>query len=263
MATTRVFLLGFGYLHGVSHLGSLQFAMRLVDELAALLQIAVQRVGLTYFSSLIRGKSDLKNVYLLGSRLLNSVSAFVYTIVIFLAPSMLRLVFGDKWNDAIPIIIVLSISWILVFPQVMVLTVLKALGRPAYSIVFSMITGIFAFVVSIATASSSEVVTAVGWGVAQVASIPLQIWTMQKYLDIPISVQLKQAVPAYCAALGLGATLYAVCALNIGVHVVAQSLLAFTLGVGSYLFLLSIFDGELVVAMRSAVPSIGQRNRVK
>ena len=71
--TARAFSLLFGYFHGLAPLGNFQFAWRLCDEVAALVETSVNRFGLSFFAGKERMSADMTSSFLTGSQIVREV----------------------------------------------------------------------------------------------------------------------------------------------------------------------------------------------
>jgi|GEM_PF-1622746 len=200
----RIFMLLFGLFHGVHALGLFQFALRLVNELAMLIKVTVLRVGLSYFSGLNRNNEDMQEAYLLGTRMLNTLAAPIYTGLAVISPVIIPLMFGDRWDHAIPMILFMAISWLFVFPRVLAPIVLKSKGLPSYDLSFNLISSLSALTAILLTSTMSPIAAVAGWGVAQVVNMPYQLIVLRQKLSIPLWTQIKQTLPALFSSAIMG-----------------------------------------------------------
>ena len=246
MGSQRLFMLFFGFFHGVYALGLFQFAQRLVGELAMLLQVTVLRVGLSYFSGLNRNDEDMADAYLLGTRILNSLATPVYVGLIVVSPIAVPLIFGENWNPAIPMIWALAISWIFIFPRILIPTVLKAQGYLSYQFYFSCISAFFAGIAILVTAPFTPIITAIGWGISQAVNLPYQLLVLRKHLNVPVWTQIKQTIPAFLASVIMGLVVWFLYWTFWSVQTASNVMYLIAVGIVSYGLLLTLLDRGLI-----------------
>lgn len=247
MASSRVFALLFGYFHGMQALGFFQFAQRLVDELATLLQVTILRVGLPYFAGLNRSGADLRGAFLTGTRVLNALAAPVFAGLILVAPVLLPLVFGPRWDPATPMIALLSGMWILLFGRVLIPVLIKAQGWPEYNLKFSLLTALGNLVAVLATAGASPLMATAALAASQLAVLPVQYRVIQSRFGIPLAELARGTAPALLAAAGMAAAVWAVRTAAAGVDAAALLALLVATGMTAYLLLITLLDRELLV----------------
>lgn len=124
----RLFVLVFGRLHGLHDLGVFNFALRIVDELANLLRTVIQRLGLAFFSAIHRGNGDIATAFERGSHTVAVISSPVLFGFAAVAPDLIHLLFGAKWNEAVVITQLVAILWAVQFTRILAPAVLRALG---------------------------------------------------------------------------------------------------------------------------------------
>lgn len=250
IAAGRIFAILFGYFHGVEALGYFQFAQRLTDELAALLQVTVVRAGLPLFSGLVREGKNIAYAFLMGTRLLCALATPVYVGLMLVAPSLLPLIFGDRWDPAIPMLWVLATAWIIVFNRTLIPVVLKAQGAPGQNLVFSLITAITAFIGALATAKFSAAVATMGWGIAQVAAFPWQMVIMRKRLGVSLWEQIWQSVPSLAASICMALSVIASRQAFEGALLFEKVIYEIFIGIVAYTAFILIFERTFLVKVR-------------
>jgi teichuronic acid exporter len=258
IGTIRVFALLFGFFHGISALGNFQFAQRLVDELAGLLQVTVVRVGLSYFAGLKRSAGDMSNAFLNGTRFLNTLAAPVYVGLMLVASDIGPMLFSNRWLTTIPMIWVLALSWVLVFPKILVPTVLKAHGKPSLPLIFSLFEAAVALIVTFVTAGLSPLAAVIGWGVAQISSLPLELYIMRRELGIPIGTQVRQTIPAIAAAALMAVIVWCFQQNVTELSPILSLCSSILIGTVSYGLLMSLFDPGLIPLLKTIGKKHGQ-----
>jgi len=164
--------------------------------------------------------------------------------------ALIPLIFGDKWNGAISMIGVLTLSSTLTFSKVLIPTVLKARGKPEYNLKFSLITAIFAFIFVALTAYASPLAAAVGWGIAQLMNLPSQLSAIKRELAVPIMTQIKQTLPAIISSIGMGAVVWLFQAHISQLSLFGQTSLSIAVGALVYALFIMATDRSLLSDLR-------------
>lgn len=118
-------LLG-GRLLSAQALGVYSLPRDLSLRVASVINPIVTRVGLPVMAKAQRDQAFLKNVYLKTLRMTASVNFPIYMAVAVFAPEVVALLFGNQWNDAVPLLRILAL-WGL----------LRSTGNPVGSLIFA------------------------------------------------------------------------------------------------------------------------------
>lgn len=182
----RGFVLLFGKFHGLHDLGLLNFAMRLVDELGAMITASVARVSLSFFASAHRASQDLARIFEVGTHAIALAVLPLFLGLAAVAGDAIPLVFGNRWAAAVPAVQLLALFWGLRLTRVLSPGLMRTLGvqgplvaNAAISFGFAMaavwLTRELGFVAAVAAFSARMLVTIpAGAGVlARVAGLPL------------------------------------------------------------------------------------------
>lgn len=125
----RVFLVIFGSFYGPAALGNLQFAWRLAEELARLLQSMASRYGLSYLSEVHRVGGDVAKAAVAGTRMITILGLPAFAGLAVTAPMAIELFFAGEWGGASAFIQILSVAWMFAIPRTMLMPALRAKGR--------------------------------------------------------------------------------------------------------------------------------------
>ncbi len=199
LSSSRLFLIVFGYAHGMNALGMLQFALRLTDELSRLLQSAVSRFGLAYFSAVVRANGDVRNAFLQGTRLLLAVGVPAFAGFAFVAPVAIPQLFGVHWAAAAAYVQILSVGWLFTFPRILVNPMLRALGRPGVVAAYAGVNAAYLLVASAVTATMTPVLGTVAWIMRDGIGLPWAASVVQNVTGVPIFRQVALIAPPYLA----------------------------------------------------------------
>lgn len=190
--SARLFGLLFGYFHGLSALGNLQFALRLVDEISRLLQSVAAKFGMSYFAGLTRTDAKLADAFQKGSRILNTIAIPAFAGFSLISPQFVPLLFGPSWNGAIPFLQIFSLTWIFTFSRVLVSPTLKALDKPGVIVRYSALNFLLVTVGVIATGGLSPLAGVLAWSSRELIAMPWNWILVKRYLQINIGTQFMQ-----------------------------------------------------------------------
>ena len=131
--------------YGVAALGQVNMAMRLIEPIRGAITATSHNLA---FSFLTRANRDAAHFAALAQTIA-SQAAFVSTPIFVgmaaVAPTLLPMVAGPGWEDAIPIAVCLSLAAALAVPSGLIYTALSANGRPEFSL-YSLVGGFVAIV---------------------------------------------------------------------------------------------------------------------
>jgi PST family polysaccharide transporter len=145
---------------GVEALGTYSLATRVLSLALESISIPVIRVAMPLFSGIQDQSERLMRVFLRSTSLVCSVALPAFLGLLLVAPDVIPLVFGSKWEAAIVPIQILCVAGCVRAVQTFVHPTMMALGRPGvYTSVFALS----------AAASATGCLLAVGYGVAAVA----------------------------------------------------------------------------------------------
>ena len=115
-----------GKLLGIEVLGIYNVAKSLVSKPAAVINPVITKVTFPLMSVVNNDISKLKSIFLKVINYLSFVNIPVYFLLAVLAKPIVLLMFGSKWIEAVPIIQILSVVFIL-----------RSIGNPAGSLLLS------------------------------------------------------------------------------------------------------------------------------
>lgn len=192
-ATIRLFAILFGHFHGLTSLGLFQFAARLTDELAALVQIVVARVGLSFFSHVERSGSDSKPAFQLGTHILLSAATPLFVGLACIAPVLIPSLFAERWTGAVPFLQILALSWPFTFARVLVSPVLRAKGKPFIYTIGLTGSAIMTLTACYLLRTSDPRTAALSYVVSQLFAVPFFALVTARYLGTSIRCQVELA----------------------------------------------------------------------
>lgn len=211
--TTRLFALLFGVFHGLDALGYLQFAQRLIDEIANVIQNFALRFGLSYFAGVEREGGNAVAAFLLGTRMIALVAAPVLLGFAAVSPDALEAVIGPRWLPATGFIVVAALGWSLVLPTILVSPMLRARGVQRPLVTTSALSCVLALSACAATANAATG-TATGpavlaSGARHVLALPAAVWMTRRHLGVSPRRYLASFAMPLCCALLMAALVWA------------------------------------------------------
>ena len=184
-ATTRLFSLAFGAFHGVAALGYLQFAQRLIDEMANLIQNLALRFGLSFFANMEREGGDTAAAFFIGTEVAMLIAAPTLVGFALVYPDALAVVGELRWLPSRVFILVAAISWTTMFPTILISPLMRARGMQRPLITYSALSCAATLVGCVATAHAGVVLAAIAWGARHYFAVPAGIWIIGRFLGIP------------------------------------------------------------------------------
>ncbi|MFM9916819.1 MAG: oligosaccharide flippase family protein [Rhizobacter sp.] len=206
IANARLFLLLAGTQLNVVALGQIALAFRAVDMMRDLLAQAVSQLALPLFARVEREQGDRRRAFVSAVRLTSAVMLPVFTGLAVLAPEVIELAFGAQWLAAAPFVSLLALLTFHFFPRMFVTPLLSALGRPATTMVGSLVQALFiAAALWMATDPSPALVMAV-WASRLLVSTPIDMWMLKRLAGIGYLDQWRGAFnPALASAVAAAA----------------------------------------------------------
>jgi O-antigen/teichoic acid export membrane protein len=180
----RLFWLAIGYVHGTVTLGYFQFAQRLIDETANLVQTFSIRFGLSFFAALERAGRDPTDAFLKATRLITAVAAPVFTGLALVMPDLVGTIFDAKWAPAVIVAQVTAIGWLIAFPRVLVPPVLRARGRQAGLVIYGTASFLVTVLGGLLTGGQGLFVVALVWVSHQFIGLPWSLYALNRHLGV-------------------------------------------------------------------------------
>jgi PST family polysaccharide transporter len=202
----RLFWLVLGYVHGPTVLGLFQFAQRLIDESANLVQTFVIRFGLSLFAALERAGRDPTEAFLKATRLISAVAVPIFTGLALVMPDLIGTAFAAKWMPAVIVAQVAALGWVVSFPRSLVGAVLRARGRQAGLVGYSALSCALTVGAGLITGGHGLLIIALAWITRHFVGIPWSFYAIRRYLGTPVRRQVAASImPMLAAALMAGA----------------------------------------------------------
>jgi O-antigen/teichoic acid export membrane protein len=249
--TARAFSLLFGYFHGLAPLGNFQFAWRLCDEVAALVETSVNRFGLSFFAGKERMSADTTSSFLTGSQIITAVTTPVFSGIALVANDFVPLVFGSRWELAIPFLQILALSSLIVFQRVLTEPAFRARGHQTALVRFAGLGTAFALISCLATANLPPIYGVISFAARQLFVAPFIALAIDHYLHISLKAQFGWVIgPTTAAAIMAAAVISFQLALP-GAHHLFRLIGSVLIGVAAYAIPLWFLSPALVTSTKS------------
>lgn len=245
---------------GTRALGYYSVAYRILLMLTEVMTRTINSVTLPTFSRVQKDVPRLRSAYMMATRLSTTIAMPVYLSMAALAPEIVHVAFGSKWDASIPVMRVLAFIGILHASVYFSGSVLLAIGKGRQALVFSIVNAL-SNVVAFAIA--------VHWGIVAVAAA----YVIRGYLLGPIPVYLVKRqlgfsgweyarlalVPAGCAAILVAVLLAVNAALTPVLGDLPRLLISGLIAPGVYWLALRVFAGDFLGHAASYVAPVSPR----
>lgn len=255
-AMTRLFWLIIGYLHGPTVLGFFQFAQRLVDETANLIQTFSIRFGLSFFSALKRSGRDPTDAFTKASRLIGVIAAPVFSGIAIVMPDAIGSIFAERWAPAIIVSQIVAIGWIFAFPRVLVGPLLRAQGHVRAIVSYAILASATTLIAGGMTAGYGLVFIGLAWIARHIVGVVWSLHAIKRY----IGINALQQVSLYWRSL-LATGLMSAIVIGVGMLVphwshATRLALEVVAGVVSYGVLIFLIDQPSIALLKNVAKGI-------
>ena len=240
----RGFVLLFGKFHGLHDLGLLNFAMRLVDELGAMITASVGRVSLSFFATAHRAGRDLARIFEVGSHAITLAVLPLFFGLAAVAGDAIPFVFGARWAAAVPAVQLLAVFWGLRLTRVLSPGVMRTLDVQGPLVFNAAINFGFAMAAVLLTRDLGFVAAVAAFSARMLVTIPAGAGVLARIADLPVGRQFQAvARPLLLAGAMAVAVLAArMLALASGMPLVPRLALLAAGGASLYAALVWVFD---------------------
>ncbi|MBB3938024.1 oligosaccharide flippase family protein [Aureimonas phyllosphaerae] len=249
----RLFWLVIGYVHGAAVLGYFQFAQRLIDETATLIQTFSIRFGLSYFSALERLGQSPNEAFLKATRLITAVAAPIFVGIALVVPDLIGTVFSARWEPSIIVCQMAATGWVLAFPRVLVGPVLRAKGQQKGLIFYAFLAVAVTNLGGFLSAGYGMMAIGIAWVLRHVVGIPWGLLTIRSAIGVSVREQGEATLrPILCAGI-MAAVVGFVSIELVGVSPVLRLAAMITTGALVYAAAMALIDrGTIKLGMNMA-----------
>ncbi len=262
---TRGFNLLIGAIHGLNVLGLVSVAFKATDALSNIVGSVAGRIGLPLFSSMQQDKERLQRSFMQVTQVMAVVATPIFVGLALPAQMWVPLLLGDKWPEAIPMIVVLCLVWVTSFTRVFVSPYLRALGHPRALLLPGLCASVCTIAVVFLTANHAPIYIILAWSCRVAVTYPLGLYLLRKYAGISYTQQLRPlAMPFFCAAV------MAVCVMAAQMGIAHEGwsklpllLLSMLVGAASYAAVVLLVYRKTLPDMLANWRGVGLKSRLK
>jgi PST family polysaccharide transporter len=164
LSSTKLFTILVGYFVGVTAVGYLNVAQRVVDTLHDMLAGAAYNLALPIFSRRQDDHVALARAFHTGTEFAGLALAPIFGGVAACATPIIALFVGPEWLPAAPVVQVLAIAAMLEFPFLFADAAMTALGRPGYIFTVSLLALAFVLIAFSVLPPTTVLIAAILWG---------------------------------------------------------------------------------------------------
>jgi O-antigen/teichoic acid export membrane protein len=190
-AMGRLFWLIIGYLHGPAILGYFQFAQRLVDETANLIQTFSIRFGLSFFAALKRAGRDPVEAFLKATRLIGVIAPPVFVGIALVIPDAIGSIFDSRWAPAAIVSQLTALGWILGFPRMLVGPLLRAENHVGTILLYALAATATTLFAGLLTGGGGLFIIGLAWIARHIVGVVWSGFVLKRYMRIGYLQQLS------------------------------------------------------------------------
>ncbi|HTI86860.1 MAG TPA: lipopolysaccharide biosynthesis protein [Alphaproteobacteria bacterium] len=139
LSSARLFTVLVGYFLGVTAVGYLNVAQRVVDTMHDMLCGAIYNLALPTFARKQDDRRSLARAYHGATEMSGILVAPIFGGIAICAEPILALFVGDQWLPAVPVIQVLAIGALLEIPFLLADAAITGVGKPGYMFTISLL----------------------------------------------------------------------------------------------------------------------------
>jgi len=182
LSSARLFTILVGYFLGVTAVGYLNVAQRVVDTLHDMLAGAAYNLALPIFSRKQSDREALAKAYGAATEFAGLSVQPLFGGVAICATSIVTLFLGESWLPAAPLIQILAVAAMLQFAFLFANAAITAIGRPGYIFVMSLLSFTFVVASFLLFPPASVYVATVIWGCRVLIVAPVLVVLVRRLL---------------------------------------------------------------------------------
>lgn len=201
IGSVRLFMLLVGHTLGVTAVGYMNIASRVVDTVFDLFGGAAHNLALTVFARRQTDRDALSRAFQMATQFAAMGMLPLFAGLAFCAPQTVALVLGAEWLPSVPLIQILSVAsmaqFIFLFPNAAV----TAIGRPGIIFAMSIFSTSLVMAVFLLVGPDNVVEATAIWASRIVITAPILVVLMHRLLHLPMTGILRAAAPPLAATL--------------------------------------------------------------
>ncbi|MGE5539533.1 MAG: lipopolysaccharide biosynthesis protein [Gemmatimonas sp.] len=182
LSSAKLFTILVGYFLGVTAVGYLNVAQRVVDTLHDMLAGAAYHLALPIFSRQQDNRRALARAYRLGTEFAGISVAPIFAGVAICAHPIILLLMGEPWVPAVPVIQALAVAAMVEFPFLFADAAITAVGRPSYVFGVALLGVGFPISAFLLLRPDTLFLAAVLWGSRIVVTAPVIMVLLQRLI---------------------------------------------------------------------------------
>jgi PST family polysaccharide transporter len=183
LSSSKLFTVLVGYFLGVTAVGYLNVAQRVVDTLHDMLAGAVYNLALPTFSRKQHDRAAFARAYRAATELAGLSIAPIFGGIAICASPIIALFVGEQWLPAVPVIQALAVGALLELPFMLAEAAITALGRPGYMLLVSLLALGFLIVVFAVFPPGSAFVAAALWSAKPLICAPVVVSMLNRLIE--------------------------------------------------------------------------------
>lgn len=250
VGNARIFLGVFAFWVDPASFGRFNLAFRLVEELRNTLSAAVSQLALPLFARQLRDPVAFNAVYFEATRYTVTLLLPLYAGFALLAPDLVGVVFGAKWQGTEAVIQWLCVATLLLIVREFMSVALTARGFPGTNMLVNGLGVLVSLLPFLTGQVAAAAVAAVLWATRAAAMLTASLVGVQRRIGMGLKAQIQPAVPAVCGVAAMGLVLHFVAMPMLqGLAPVARLLVMGAAGAASYLIVIVVVSPALLPGM--------------
>lgn len=259
---TRTDNLLIGYYFGETVLGYYAIAHRILQVMVQLLAGTINQVALSTFSRLQIDLPLFRQVFYQVTQFTSLIAFPTFLGVAILAPELVVVLFGQKWQPSIPVLQILTLAGMLRSLSVFNESVLTALGKPNWRFQIGLFNGILNVTACLVAVRWGMVAVSIAYVVSDYLAFPASLWAINKLIKVQFFSYLKQFSIAISSASIMGAIIMLTRHfLKAFTHELILLAISTTVGVIVYGLAVQLLAPEIAHKFISLVSSVNLKSR--
>jgi PST family polysaccharide transporter len=230
-----------GYLFGPAALGAFSLGLRVVEILYQLLVMPAVNVAVPVIAKVREDPIRLTRAILTATQLAAMICVPVFVALALVAPVLMPLAFGAKWNASIPIVQIMCLYGIVGTCGLIWNSIIAGLGRPHVTLATTTAAAVIGVSVLLLTARWGLVAASTAFVIRGYLTLPFMPLVIARLTAVPPATQYRVFIPIIIAASIMA---FAIEVTLVALHVVLTPLAllsaAATVAVGVYAVALSV-----------------------
>jgi len=255
VSSARLFTVLVGYFLGVTAVGYINIAQRVVDTLNDMLTGAAYNLAFPIFARQQADRGMLARTYSQATEFAALTVQPLFAGVAVCAPAIVHLFLGESWSAAIPLVQIMAIGAMLQFVLLFGEAALTALGKPSYTFAFAALSFGFVVVFFLGVQPEQPIHAAAIWALRVLVVAPLLLAAVHRFLGGRATVDMLKGclAPLLATAAMVGAVAAADVDLLAGYSPLTSLLIEILLGAAVYAAAVTVINRDVVLRFMAFV----------